>query len=188
MIAAAIVACELAFWLLLLGGLATRYGLGRARLGAILLLGVPAVDVVLCAVTAIDLAGGARADWTHGLAAAYLGFSAAFGPLFIRGADRRFARRFGDVPREAPRRTAFEDRIATEWRLWLRCVTACLLASAVLGVLMLLADDAQRTRALWADGGWFTQLAAVCFAWLLLGPGWTPGSRRITRSQGHRSR
>jgi hypothetical protein len=34
MIAAAIVVCEVAFWVLLLSGLTARYALGRVRLGA----------------------------------------------------------------------------------------------------------------------------------------------------------
>ena len=79
MIAAAIGACEIAFWLLVLGGLAARYVLVRPRLGAILLMCVPLVDGLLLAVTAVHIADGARADWTHGLAAVYLGFSIIVG-------------------------------------------------------------------------------------------------------------
>ena len=73
MIAVAIVACEAAFWALLMGGLTARYLVGRARLGALLLLCVPLVDAVLLAVTAVHLADGAAARWTHGLAAALPG-------------------------------------------------------------------------------------------------------------------
>jgi len=67
-VAAAIIAAEVAFWVLLLGGLVARYGLRRPRLGAALLVGVPLVDVVLLGITALDLARGAQADWSHGLA------------------------------------------------------------------------------------------------------------------------
>jgi hypothetical protein len=41
MIPAAILTAEAAFWLVLLGGLTARYALGRPRLGAALLVGVP---------------------------------------------------------------------------------------------------------------------------------------------------
>lgn len=186
MIGAAIGACELAFWVLLLGGLTARYVLGRARLGAIVLLCVPLVDVALCTVTAVDLANGTRADWTHGVAAAYLGFSVAFGPALIRSADRRFARRLADSAPARARLAPTAGRQAAEWRLWGRCLLACLVASAVLGALVL-AGGAEQTRARWAGGGWFAQLGVLCGIWLVLGPGWTAARMRIVGSQGHRS-
>lgn len=46
----------------------------------------------------IDLRGGATAGFAHGLAAAYIGFSLAFGHSLIRWADVRFAHRFADGP------------------------------------------------------------------------------------------
>ena len=49
-----------------------------------MLAAVPAVDVLLLAVTAVDLARGAEAGWSHGLAAVYLGFSVMLGPPLIR--------------------------------------------------------------------------------------------------------
>ena len=57
-----IVACEIAFWVVLAAGLVARYGLRRRRLGAILLACVPLVDVVLLVATVLDLSRGARAD------------------------------------------------------------------------------------------------------------------------------
>jgi hypothetical protein len=181
-IAAAILACEVAFWALLLGGLTARYVLRRPRLGAVLLVCAPLVDVVLLGVTSLDLAEGARADATHGLAAVYLGFSVVLGPALIRSADRRFARRFvpGDVPRAVDAGSA-ADPLAAQWRLWTRCALACGLASGVLVLLVLVAGDPGRTRALWAGGGWFAQLGVLCLLWLLLGPVWTGAARRITR-------
>ena len=55
MIAVAIVVCEIAFWVLLLGGLTARYPLRRPRLGAILLVAVPLVDAVLLALSLIHI-------------------------------------------------------------------------------------------------------------------------------------
>jgi hypothetical protein len=166
MIALAIALCEIGFWVLLAGGLAARYALRRPRLGAALLIGVPLVDAVLLAVTAADLARGTVADWTHGLAAAYLGFSVVFGPTLVRDADRRFARRYGgEAP--APPRTA--GPIAHEWKLWARALLAASLAAAALGALILIGDPEQ-TRALWEGGGWFAQLGVVIVIWLLAGP------------------
>ena len=102
MIAATIVACEILFWVLLLGGLTARYVARRRRLGAVLLAAAPLADVVLLAVTAVDLRAGSEADWTHGLAAVYLGFSVAFGPMWMRNADERFAARFGGIAPAGP--------------------------------------------------------------------------------------
>ncbi len=51
----------------------------------------------------IDLARGATAGFGHGLAAAYLGFSVAFGHGLIRRADERFAHRFAGGTAPAPR-------------------------------------------------------------------------------------
>ena len=184
MIAAAILAGEAAFWIVLLSGLTARYVLGRPRLGAALLLGVPLVDVVLLAVTAVHLAEGAQADWTHGLAAVYLGLSVVMGPALIRRVDRRFARHFADAPPSTGHDAAAgRDRVAEEWRLWLRWVLAALVASAVLGALILVGGDANRTRALWANGGWFAQLGAVTVVWLIVGPVAAGVAHRLNRSQ-----
>ena len=99
MLVALIVACEIGFWVVLGSGLVARYLLGRRRLGAILLALAPVVDLVLLTATVIDLSRGATADFAHGLAAAYIGFSVAFGHSMIRWADARFAHRFAGGPR-----------------------------------------------------------------------------------------
>jgi hypothetical protein len=151
LIPVAIAAAEIAFWALVLGGLATRYVLKRPRLGAILLLAVPAVDVLLLTVTAIDLATGAEAGWSHGLAAVYLGFSVMLGPPLIAALDRRFA--------------GLPARPVDEWRLWGRAVLAALMSAVLLGALMLIGN----TTAL---AGWFGQLGAIVTLWLIFGPLW----------------
>jgi hypothetical protein len=178
-IVVAIIAAEVAFWALLAGGMAARYGLARPRLGAALLIGVPLVDAALLAATAIHLAGGGEAGWSHGLAALYLGVSIVFGPSLVRAADRRAARRHGVRPAPAaPARAA--SPLAAQWRLWLRALLAGGLAAAVLGALVLVGGPAD-TRAVWAGGGWFAQLALIAGVWLLAGPGWTAASRLVSR-------
>jgi len=174
MIAIAIVICEVAFWALLLAGVTARYAFGRPRLSTALLVSVPLADVVLLTVTAIDLAAGAEADWTHGLAAFYLGFSVVFGPTLVATVDQRFARRHGVQVAPPP---AVASRLAAHWRLWLRCLAACALAAAVLGALVLV-GGAEQTRALWEGGGWFPQLGLVSVLWLALGPAWTAVAER----------
>ncbi|MBC6463814.1 hypothetical protein HKK72_39190, partial [Actinomadura sp. HBU206391] len=56
-----IAGCEIAFWVVLLAGLAARYLLRMRRLSTVLLICVPLVDVVLLVASVIDLRGGAVA-------------------------------------------------------------------------------------------------------------------------------
>jgi hypothetical protein len=152
LIPVAIAAAEIGFWALVLGGLSARYVLHRRRLSTFLLAAVPAVDVLLLTVTAIDLARGAEAGWSHGLAAVYLGFSVVLGPPLIAALDRRFA---GAPPRPT-----------NEWALWGRAVLASALSAALLEALMLIGN----TTAL---AGWYGQLGAVCVLWFVFGPVWS---------------
>ena len=87
---AAIVVCEVAFWVALLTGLTARYLLRRLRLGATLLVLAPVSDAVLLALVAIDLLRGGIASWQYGLAAIYIGVSIAYGGRIIVWADTRF--------------------------------------------------------------------------------------------------
>jgi hypothetical protein len=69
MLLAMIAGCEIGFWVVLLAGLSARYLLGLRRVGAVLLAGVPLVDLVLLIAAILHLRSGATADFTHGLAA-----------------------------------------------------------------------------------------------------------------------
>lgn len=60
MLVALIIACEIAFWVLLAGGLALRYLAKMPRLGAAVLLCEPLLELVLLVVTTLDLKNGAR--------------------------------------------------------------------------------------------------------------------------------
>ena len=123
MIVGLIVACEVAFWVLLAAGLAFRYVLGMPRAGLALLLCEPLLELVLFTVTAVDLRGGAEPDWKHGLAAVYIGFTVGLGHSTIRWADARFAHRFagGPPPVRPPKygtaRAVHEGKVAGRWIL-----------------------------------------------------------------------
>ncbi|WP_198679237.1 hypothetical protein [Thermomonospora amylolytica] len=161
---AIIVGCEIGFWILLLAGLAARYLLRWRRTSAALLVGVPLVDLVLLIATVIDLRGGATANFTHGLAAAYIGFSVAFGHSMIRWADRRFAHRFagGPPPVKPPRYGMARARY--EWREFGKAVVAWAISCGLLGAAIWLVDDAERTEALL---GWIARLTVVLAIWSL---------------------
>jgi hypothetical protein len=162
MLLAIIVAAEIGFWVLLAAGLASRYLLGRRRLGAVLLASVPVVDLVLLVATVIDLRGGATADFTHGLAAAYIGFSVAFGHSLIRWADQRFAHRFaGGPPPWRPPRSG-RERARYEWREFGKAVIAWSVSAALLLAAIALVADAGRTEELQA---WIVRLTIVLAIW-----------------------
>ncbi len=167
MIVAVIVACEVGFWVLLAAGLLARYGLRRARLSAMLLVCVPLVDLVLLAATVVDLRGGATATGAHGLAAAYLGFSVAFGHSTIRALDARVAHRYAGAaaPPKAPR--AGVAGVQHEWQQWRRAALGWAVASALLAAAIVLVEDAERAAEL---RSWLWGLTLALAAWLLFGP------------------
>jgi hypothetical protein len=164
MLIAIIVACEIGFWVVLAAGLVARYVLGRRRLGGILLACVPLVDVVLLVATVIDLSRGATADFSHGLAAAYLGVSVAFGPSMVRWADQRFAHRFagGPPPWRPPR--GGRERARHEWREFGKAALAWAVSCALLLAAILIVGDPDRTEAL---EGWIARLSLIVAIWAL---------------------
>jgi hypothetical protein len=157
-----IIACEIAFWVVLGAGLVARYLLGRRRLGAALLILVPLVDLVLLVATVIDLSNGATAGFEHGLAAAYLGFSVAFGHSLVRWADERFAHRFagGPPPWRPPR--GGRERARYEWREFGKAVVAWAISCGLLLAAIAIVDDADRTEALL---GWIARLSMILAIW-----------------------
>ncbi|TCO65850.1 hypothetical protein EV192_1011642 [Actinocrispum wychmicini] len=158
-------ACEIGFWVFLAAGLATRYLLRWRTVSKVLLICVPLVDVVLLVVTVIDLGKGAEASFTHGLAAAYLGFSVAFGHSMMRWADQRFAHRFANGPAPWKPPKSGPERVRHEWREWGKCVLACGIACAVMAVLIFMVSTPQHTTALWQ--GMMPKLALITGIWLL---------------------
>ncbi|WP_327719422.1 hypothetical protein OG381_31550 [Streptomyces sp. NBC_00490] len=132
MIVGLIVACEVAFWVLLAAGLAFRYVFGMPRVGLALLLCEPLLELVLFTVTAVDLRGGAEPDWKHGLAAVYIGFTVGLGHSTIRWADARFAHRFAGGPPPVRPPKYGTARAVHEWKVAGRWILAAVVAMALL--------------------------------------------------------
>ncbi|WP_314218887.1 hypothetical protein [Streptomyces zaehneri] len=132
MIVALIIACEVAFWVLLAAGLAFRYVFRMPRLGLALLLCEPLLEVVLFVVSAIDLRNGAEPDWRHGLAAVYIGFTVGLGHSTVRWADARVAHRFAGGPPPARPPKYGRARAVHEWKVAGRWILAALVAVALL--------------------------------------------------------
>lgn len=156
MILGAILACEIAFWVAIVAGLAARYIARRPRLGAILLALAPVIDVVLLALVAVDLLGGAHASWHHGLAALYIGISIAYGHRMVSWADAKFAQRFdGAQPR--PKLTGAAYTRAC-WRDAALTLLAAAIAGGVLWGLIAVVGVPERTSEL---NGFFPILGLI---------------------------
>lgn len=132
MIVGLIIACEVAFWVLLAAGLAFRYVFRMPRLGLALLLCEPLLEAVLFVVTAIDLKNGAEPDWRHGLAAVYIGFTVGLGHSTVRWADARVAHRFAGGPPPVRPPKYGRARAVHEWKVAGRWTLAALVAMALL--------------------------------------------------------
>ncbi|MFI9807504.1 hypothetical protein ACIHEJ_24605 [Streptomyces sp. NPDC052301] len=158
MIVGLVVACEVAFWVLLAAGLAFRYALRMPRTGLALLLCEPLLEAVLLVVTAVDLRNGAQPDWRHGLAAVYIGFTVGLGPSTIKWADAWTAHRFagGPPPPKPPKYGA--ARTVHEWKVAARWILACAVGTALLQAAVWYADGSRSTEPLRA---WQLRLLAV---------------------------
>ena len=170
---ALIVACEVAFWVVLLVALVARYAFRKEPLSRGLLLSLPLIDVLLLVFTALDLRSGSPATFAHGLAAAYVGFTVAFGGTATRWADAHFAHRFasGPVPPKAPSRGW--PAVRHEVSLWLRCIVACVITVVLVDALILFVGDSATTRPLLA---WHRQAFGCVVLWFVFGPVWSLAS------------
>lgn len=153
---------EILFWILLLAGVSVRYLLGWRAVSTGLLIATPAVDLIIIALTYVDLAAGASSDFSHGLAAFYVGFSIVFGPEIITRIDRRFARRHTDLAEhELPEVPQHSSLV-----VWCRCLIASGITVVLLGLGMVIAG--------WSDSFWLLYwiIVAVSTAvlWLFIGP------------------
>jgi hypothetical protein len=85
-----IIACEIAFWVVIGLGLIARYMLRKNKLSLVLLSLTPVIDLYLLIASGIDMYHGATATLAHAVAAIYIGVSIAFGKSMILWADERF--------------------------------------------------------------------------------------------------
>ncbi|WP_285502812.1 hypothetical protein [Actinokineospora sp. NBRC 105648] len=173
-----IACCEVGFWVLLGAGLLARYVLRWRRVGAVLLVATPVVDVVLIVAAVLDIGRGAEATTAHALGAAYLGFSVAFGHSMVHWADQRVAHRFagGPPPSRPPKRGP--ERVRHEWQEWRKCLLACSIGVAILALLSFVVGTPEHTETLWRD--WIPKLGLVALVWFVIGPLWTMLDRRTT--------
>ncbi|MEV5353809.1 hypothetical protein AB0N88_03485 [Streptomyces sp. NPDC093516] len=156
MIVALIAACEIGFWVLLAAGLAFRYVLRMPRTGLALLLCEPLLEVVLLVATALDLKSGAEPDWTHGLAALYIGYTVGHGHRTVKWLDGHAAHRFGGAPPPRKPPQYGMARARHEGRVWMGTVLGAAVATALLQLAIWYVDDPSRVTSLesWRHVAW----------------------------------
>ena len=162
MIVTLIVACEIMFWVFIAAGLTARYLFRKPGVGAGLLICAPLVDVVLLVATALDLRGGGQANASHGLAAAYIGVSIAFGHSLISWADARFAYRFAGGPKPVAPPKYGTPRAVREWREFGKAALAWAVSCGLLAAAIVMVGDASRTEAL---SSWIRTLTVILAVW-----------------------
>ena len=156
MIVALIVACEIGFWVLLAAGLALRYLLRMPRTGLALLLCEPLLEVVLLVATALDLKNGAEPNWTHGLAALYIGYTVGHGHRTVKWLDGHAAHRLAGAPKPVGAPRYGMARARHERKVWLGTLTAAAVATGLLQIAIWYVDDSSRTTSLesWRYAAW----------------------------------
>lgn len=143
-----IVACEIAFWVVIVLGLFTRYVFKQKKAGLFLLALTPVVDVVLLVVTSVDLYRGATATIPHALAAVYIGVSIAFGKSMIQWADEKFQQYVAKQGTAKPKLYGME--YAKHYaKSWFRHLFSYVIGAALLAGTIYFIHDAERTASLW---------------------------------------
>ena len=156
MIVALIAACEIGFWVLLAAGLGARYLLRMPRLGLGLLLCEPLLEVVLLVATALDLRNGAEPNWTHGLAALYIGYTVGHGHRTVKWLDGHAAHRLGGAPKPAGPPRHGMARARHEGKVWLGTLVGAVVATVLLQLAIWYVDDPSRVTSLagWRYAAW----------------------------------
>ncbi len=163
-----IVGCEIGFWIALFLGLFTRYILQYPKIGQAILLCVPLLDLTLLCATAIDLHNGAIAEFAHGLAAVYLGFTVIYGHSLIKWLDQYAAHKFAGGPKILEPPQYGWNYTIHEWKQWLKAVAAGAIAALLLFIAIAYVNQPEKTQALF---DWFQyifwSLAIWCACWPL---------------------
>lgn len=142
-----IVACEVAFWVVIGLGLVTRYVLRLNKIGLFLLALTPVVDLILLVITSIDLYHGATATTPHAIAAVYIGVSLAFGKSMIKWADEYFQYYILKQGSKPAKRYGTEHAIHY-FKSFLRHVLAFGIGAGLLAATIYLLDNPAQSEAL----------------------------------------
>lgn len=131
-----IIAAEIAFWIVIIAGLFTRYILKLKKLSIVFFLLTPFIDLALLILTAIDLKNGATATTAHGVAAIYIGVSIAYGKSMITWADSKFQSWVLKVP--SMKKVLFgKEKAKYEMKMWFRHLLSYVIGGSLLGLMIL---------------------------------------------------
>lgn len=155
MILAGIIACEIGFWVFIMLGLIARYPARRPRLGAVLLICGPALDIALLALVTVDLLHGGTASLEHALAAIYIGVSIAYGHRMVAWADIRFKHRFAGGPKPVKLTGSAYTRKC--WHDVSRTLIMVAITGGISGGLIMIVNDPPRT-ATFEGNFWFLRI------------------------------
>ncbi|WP_235857692.1 hypothetical protein [Paenibacillus albiflavus] len=147
MIISLIIACEVAFWIVIALGLICRYMLNRDKLGVFFLALTPVVDLILLVATSIDLYNGATATTAHGIAAVYIGVSIGFGKSMINWADEKF-RYYVLKQGDKPARKYGIEHAMHYMKSFIRHIAAFVIGAGLLLAMIYFIDNPTRTEAL----------------------------------------
>ena len=163
-----IIACEIGFWVILALGLFVRFVLNLTTLSKFILLCVPLLDIALLVATVFDLNSGRPAEFAHGLAAVYLGFTVVYGHTIIQWADSYVSYKF--YSGKDPENIAYGWSYAKyEWLLWFKGLLACAIAAILLFIAIFFIDNPETTEAL---AQWYSYLFWILAVWLVGWPLW----------------
>lgn len=146
-IAWVIVACEIAFWVVIILGLILRYVLKKNKIGLFFLALTPVIDLLLLVITGLDLYRGATATIAHAIAAVYIGVSIGFGKSMIKWADERF-RYYVTKDGSIPIKLYGFEYSKSHLKGWVKHVLSYLIGASFLIGLIFLINDISRTEAL----------------------------------------
>jgi len=164
-----IVGCEIGFWIFLFVGLFFRYILKSPRLGKAILFCIPLLDLILLCATAFDLHKGATAEFAHGLAAVYLGFTMIYGGGLIQWLDQYAANKFLSARKISGSQKYGWTYALYEWKQWLKGVSAGAISTILLFAAISYVNEPDRTKAL---HDWFYYIFWVLVIWLVCWPLW----------------
>jgi len=164
-----IVGCEIGFWVILFLGLFVRYILKIVHLSNFILLCVPVIDLTLLGAIALDLHRGSTAEFAHGLAAIYLGFTVVFGHDLITRCDQYISFKIagGKEPEKAPDSGILH--IIYEWKMWLRGVVAGCIAALLIFAAIHYVNHPEQTVEL---AKWYSYIFWLLVVWGVCWPLW----------------
>ena len=182
LLAISIVIVEVLFWFCLVGGLALRYIFQKHRLGLILLILTPLIDLVLVGITLWELSEAGSSRFIHGFSAFYIGFTIAFGPRVVSAMDHKFKSKYSKEEDEGKGRNpqsfkAPSERYEDEMKDWKRCILGAAITLSILIAGLIIVGHA---GSFWIYY-WMIVMVFTVVGWWVIGPVRT--KRRIGKAK-----